>query len=56
MNSSIGQAPTSLSPEASRLFRVYRTISSMLDKQGYMVSRELKEMRDDVLWEKDASA
>lgn len=40
-------APTvrgGLTPEAAKLFRVYRTIGSMLDKRGYMIPKELREI------------
>lgn len=33
-----------LNPEASRLFRSYRTISNMLMKRGYMIPKEMREM------------
>lgn len=40
----IDRGASTLTAEASRLFRVYKTISSMLSKRGYMVSREMKDM------------
>ena len=33
-----------LSQDASRLFRVYKTISGMLNKRGYMISSDIREM------------
>jgi len=33
-----------LNPSAARLFRVYRTMANMLDKRGYMVPRQLREL------------
>ena len=41
-----------LSPETSRMFRVYKTVSSMLTKRGYMVPREMREMTPDKFVEK----
>lgn len=37
-------APVALNPEASQMFRVYKTISSMLEKRGYMVPKSMREM------------
>ena len=40
-------APTvrgGLTPDAAKLFRVYRTIANMLDKRGYMVPKDLRDL------------
>jgi DNA-directed RNA polymerase I, II, and III subunit RPABC1 len=33
-----------LSPSAARLFRVYRTMANLLDKRGYMVPKNIREI------------
>jgi DNA-directed RNA polymerases I, II, and III subunit RPABC1 len=33
-----------LNPDAARLFRVFRTITNMLSKRGYMTTKEMREM------------
>lgn len=42
--SHIDRGTGTLTADASRLFRVYKTISSLLSKRGYMVSREMRDM------------
>lgn len=42
--SRIDRGAGTLTADASRLYRVYKTISSMLDKRGYMVSREMRDL------------
>lgn len=55
MEQAVTSAPVlrgGLTPDASRLFRVYKTVSAMLHKRGYMVSREMREMTPDKFTEK----
>jgi DNA-directed RNA polymerase I, II, and III subunit RPABC1 len=40
----IDRGAAALTADASRLFRVYKTVSALLSKRGYMVSREMREM------------
>ncbi len=53
-----GSAPSAptlrggLTPEASRLFRVYKTVSAMLSKRGYMVPRDMREMTPAIFTQK----
>merc|ERR1719221_1252040 len=42
--SRIDRGTSTLTADASRLYRVYKTISSLLTKRGYMVSREMRDM------------
>eukprot|EP00567_Pseudictyota_dubia_P004820 CAMPEP_0197449152 /NCGR_PEP_ID=MMETSP1175-20131217/20173_1 /TAXON_ID=1003142 /ORGANISM="Triceratium dubium, Strain CCMP147" /LENGTH=228 /DNA_ID=CAMNT_0042981177 /DNA_START=174 /DNA_END=860 /DNA_ORIENTATION=+ len=41
-----------LTPEASRLFRVYKTVAAMLTKRGYMVPRDMRDMTPSAFTEK----